>query len=137
MRGRNLNHNVWLCLLMWALYSLADSIWNGTVFVSFLYIMADDSNADVGYIEAMQGAAMLLTALPVGYLADKGSKATVTAYGGAFNLVAISILAFSVINPFEYSANVNFWILCVAMCVYGLVSGVVNGPAQALFAGIR
>jgi hypothetical protein len=55
MEWFGVNHNVVLCLLMWSLYSLSDSVWNGTVFVSYLYVMAGDSNTEVGIIEAAQG----------------------------------------------------------------------------------
>ena len=33
---RDYNHNVVLCLFMWSLYSLSDSVWNGTVFASWV-----------------------------------------------------------------------------------------------------
>ena len=82
------------------------------------------------------GTAMMLTAYPVGYLADKYLRSTVIAWGGFINLAALATLAFSVVDPYNLGKDVSFWILTVSMCLYGVGQGVVNGPAQALYAGM-
>ena len=58
-------------LLLCVLWGFSDSIWTGTIIVSWVQLLsggenAPHSNAQVGYVEATQGMAMLLTALPVG-----------------------------------------------------------------------
>lgn len=78
---------------------------------------------------------MLLTALPVGYIADKYSRSLVVAWGGVTNLLAQATLALAVIDPWTLGKDTNFYVLLVAMCLYGLGGGIVNGPAQALYAG--
>lgn len=59
------NYNVVLTLLLVGVSGCADSIWSGTVLAAYLYILTDDSNKRVGYVEAAQGLATLITALPV------------------------------------------------------------------------
>ena len=39
--------------------------------VAFLFIITDGSNKKVGFVEALSGLAGMLTALPIGYFADK------------------------------------------------------------------
>ena len=62
-----MNRNVFLNILLAGTSGVADSVWSGTVFVAFLYTLTNDSNSKVGYVEAMQGASQLASALPVGY----------------------------------------------------------------------
>ena len=66
-----LNPNVRLTLFLSAVGGLADSLWSGTVLAAYLYEIDGDRNARVGYVEAASGLATLVTALPVGWAADK------------------------------------------------------------------
>jgi hypothetical protein len=54
--------------------SIASALWADTAIVVFIFVLTD-SNSRVGFVEAAQGLGNLLLALPVGYLADKWSKA--------------------------------------------------------------
>ena len=47
------NRNVSLNLVLSAINGIADSIWNGTIIVAFLYKLTASSNTDVGVVEAM------------------------------------------------------------------------------------
>lgn len=58
------------------------------------------------------------------------------AWGGVANLLALSTLAIAIIDPWSLGTEANFWLLLCAMCLYGLGGGIVNGPAQALYAGM-
>lgn len=47
----------------------SDSVWTGTVLAAFIYVMGRDTqtkNTSVGAIEAAQGMATLISAVPVG-----------------------------------------------------------------------
>ena len=83
-----------LCLL----WGFSDSIWTGTIIVAWVQLLAGgedapDSNSKVGYVEATQGLAMLLTALPVGYIADKVSRQVVIRAGSiGFFIATVSTL---------------------------------------------
>ena len=82
---RDKNHNVVVTWIEVVLQGSADSIWTNTVLASFVYeLMKTTStpNAYAGYVEAAQGIANLVVALPVGYAADKLSKARIVALGG-------------------------------------------------------
>ena len=85
-------------LVLCMLWGLSDSIWTGTIVVAWVQLLAGgpdahDSNRKVGYVEATQGMAMLLTALPVGYIADKYSRQLVIRAGGiGFILATIMTL---------------------------------------------
>lgn len=58
---------------------------------------------------------MLMTAYPIGYLADKYRRSMVVAWGGLVNLLALATLALAVVDPYSVGANVNFWILIVSV----------------------
>ncbi len=131
--------NVWLLLLCCAGYGFADSVFTGTVIVAWVQLLAGgadapDSNKEVGYVEATQGMAMLLTALPVGYIADKVSRQSVIRVGAVGFLVAVALTSYAVLDPEHYGHKVQYWLLLGSMALWGTGQGIFNGPAQALFA---
>ena len=80
---------------------VADSMGNGTVLAAWLYILADRAkvstpNSYVGYVEAASGAAQLVSALPVGWVADKVGRAPVIKLGSVLFLVANVLTWFAV-----------------------------------------
>ena len=81
--GSKYNHNVVVNWLLKVSTGMADSIWSGTVLASYLYELMGQSNSFAGYVEAAQGVASLVVALPVGWLADRGSKSRIIAIGGS------------------------------------------------------
>ena len=44
----------------------AESVWQGTVLASYLYMLYDGSNTAVGAADAAKGGFTLLVALPIG-----------------------------------------------------------------------
>ena len=122
------SYNVILTLIVVGLTGCADSLWAGTTLVSYLYIETNDSNSKVGYVEAASGLATLLTALPVGYIADKHGRSKACAIGGVALLVANGITTWAV------ATDKSYYYLLAAMCMWGIGSGVVSGPVQALYA---
>lgn len=82
-----LNHNVFLTLLLSILYAIAESLWDGTVNAAYLKKLANGSNSPMGNIEAVNGLASLISALPVGYLADKWGRSKVISAGGVCTIV--------------------------------------------------
>ena len=65
-----MNANIFWALVCCSIWGFADSLWTGTVLAAYLYVLTDDTSY-VGYVEAMIGLVGLMTALPVGYYADK------------------------------------------------------------------
>ena len=132
-----LNHNVFLALLLSALYGCADAIWSGTVFAAYLKLINNNSNTAVGYVEAASGVAGLLSAVPVGFFADRYTRSSVIRLGGCCLVVAACCFTATLISvgdssP-EGSDQTQAFVLFLGTCfLWGLGGGVVNGPVQAL-----
>ena len=88
--GRRINHNVFLNLLLAALYGISDNVWGGTVFCAYLKRLGGQSNEWVGNLEAVSGLASLFSALPVGFLADRYGRDRVIRAGGI--LIAVTAI---------------------------------------------
>ena len=82
----------------------------------------------------MAGVAQLITALPIGWLADRWGRGPICRIGGVFLLLATGTSIVAVVNPFNWPNTVVYYALCFAMVVWGISEGISNGPAQALFA---
>jgi MFS family permease len=133
------NHNVFLNLVVAVLYGISESLWNGTAFAAYLKKIGRDRNGPLGDIEAVSGLTTLFTALPVGYLADSIGRSKVIAAGGILlgvtSIVQIGVLRW--VGTDEEVAQENttaLWIMGVLMAFWGLGDGVVNGPCSALYA---
>ena len=129
-KPKRISRNVYLTLLMCAIWGLADSIWNGTILAAWLYLLSDDKNAPVGYVEAASGLAALIFALPLGYLADKIGRSPVIKFAGLLFLLATVSTAYSVLYQ---PVNDFTWLTC-SMILWGIGGAIFNGPSQALFA---
>ena len=136
---KNFNHNVVVCWSVVITSGVADSIWSGTVLAAYLYELMG-SNAYAGYAEAAQGLTSLLFALPVGWAADRGRKARIVAIGGGCIVVAAAATSFAVIYGVAeggddgFERTLSYGVFIGAMCLWGLVNAVTNGPAQAIYA---
>jgi len=140
------NWNTKLSIMLGVVSSIASSIWVETVLSSFLYGLAremgkkDQENTLVGLGEGVWGISQLIFALPVGYLADKywGTSKTIR-LGSLVTLFTIGLNWWSVLkgsnsqnNPED--ATSSYIGLMFSQVAWGIVSGITNGPAQALFA---
>ena len=106
---------------------------------NFAYDLMGGSNTAAGIVEAAQGAANLVVALPIGVIADRHSKARVIALGGWLIPIAVGATSFAVIYGAAHADEPNARTLCFgifigAMCLWGAVSAISGGPAQALYA---
>jgi MFS family permease len=140
-KSLKVNHNVLLNLVLALSYGISNSLWNGTAYAAYLKQLGNGRNGPVGDIEAVNGLASLVTALPVGYLADKIGRSKVIAAGGIL-LFVTAILQIGVLewvgtsndgheNDHETTALL---IMGVIMALWGVGDGIVNGPASALYA---
>lgn len=141
------NYNVLLSLVLCVVSGVADSIWGSVVLSGFLLAMAKSmgrsatANTLVGTAEAVQGLTQLVTALPVGYVADVWGKAKVVRVGAVLMMLTIAITLWTlwdiVIVQDRNSEAVSYRsyiILVVALGLWGIVSGISFGPSQALYA---
>jgi MFS family permease len=140
-RSIRVNHNVFLNLVLCLIYGISESLWNGTASSAYLLKIGNNKNAPLGNIEAVNGLASLLVALPVGYAADVYGRSKVIRAGGLLLFLAsisqLSLLAW--IGTDEQSdrlqsSNTALWIFGVIMALWGVTDSVVNGPAAALYA---
>lgn len=127
---KRISRNVYLTLVMCAVWGLADSIWNGTILAAWLYLLSNGKNAAVGYVEAASGLSNLVVALPLGYLADKIGRSPVIKFAGLLFFSATALTAYSVL----YQPVDDFLWLTISMCLWGVGGAIFNGPSQALFA---
>ncbi len=136
----NLNHNVKWALILCVFYGMADNLWSGTVFAAYLKAIYGEENAAVGYVEGANGMAGLVTALPIGYLADRYPRSLICKYGGValiLTAIAHSCALFYIGDEApstESKKNEALVIYLVIMFLWGSAGGVVNGPVQALYA---
>jgi Na+/melibiose symporter-like transporter len=126
------NHNVFVNLVLSFLYGISNSLWNGTAFAAYLKQLGHNRNGPVGAIEAVSGLASLVTALPVGFLADKIGRSRVIAAGGLL-LFCTSILQIFVLewsSSGAHNQDTILWLMGVIMAFWGVGDGIVNGPAR-------
>ena len=130
------NHNVVLTWVVVAVMSFAENIWTGTVMVAYIKRLMGGSNTYVGIVEAAQGMSELIVAFPVGYLADKYSKAKCVLVGGLLTPFAVAATAFAVIYGTDHPEHNKpcVYMLIGAMCLWGVVAAISSGPLQALYA---
>lgn len=139
------NHNVILSFILCIVSGTADSIWCSVVLSGFLLALAktmgraSEGNTLVGTAEAAQGLTQLLTALPVGYVADTWGKSKVVRLGGGLMLFTIGITLWALLDirrlaeESRTEANRSYITLVIALSLWGVINGISYGPSQALF----
>lgn len=137
-RTVKVNHNVFLNLILAVLYGISGSLWNGTAYVAYLKKLGHDRNGPLGDIEAVSGLATLVTALPVGYLADRLGRSKVITAGGILLLgttvLQVGVMEYVGTDPSSHQAETALFLLGMIMWFWGVGDGVVNGPCAALYA---
>lgn len=138
-RGIYMNHNVFLNFVLAILYGLSESLWAGTVTSAYIKKLGRGRNRPLGNIEAANGMAELCSAIPVGYLADTIGKSKVIAAGGW--LIALTAILHFLMVQWIGIDEINapnhkgiFYILGAIYACWGVASGVVEGPTEALYA---
>lgn len=140
------NPNVLLSFLLCIVGGVADSIWGSVILSAFLLALAklmghqSKANTLVGSAEAIQGMTELVSALPIGYVADHvWGKAKVVRLGGVLMIVTIGITLAALWDVQLYAENSqsaakrSYAMLVVALGMWGIVNGISFGPSQALF----
>eukprot|EP00301_Raphidiophrys_heterophryoidea_P005689 c12359_g1_i5.p1 GENE.c12359_g1_i5~~c12359_g1_i5.p1 ORF type:complete len:215 (+),score=36.63 c12359_g1_i5:26-646(+) len=119
-------HNVILSLIVVTIVGFSESIWASGMIVAFINIMTG-KNEYVGYAEATTGIAQLVTALPVGYLADKYSRSLVIKLSSVLFVIGGGATGFAVIHGAMGHSEASFVILLMSLAIWGLVDGVISG----------
>jgi MFS family permease len=129
-----MHQNVILNLFQCFVLGAANSIWTGTVQVVFIYIMCDESNTSVGMVEMAYGLASLISAYPIGYIADKRGRSPLLKVGGAVAILTAVATAYTVWCITDDDPKWGYTVFITCMVLWGIVGGITNGPAQALYA---
>lgn len=148
-KSYSINQNVLLTFILDASYGVSESLWAGTVFAAYLKRLGRNQNGPVGDIEAINGLAVLCSALPVGYLADRYGRSIVIRAGGILFLLT-TVLHVGVMEWIAAAARLSddddnddnddnntmlpMILLGIVMGLWGIGGGVVSGPCQALYA---
>jgi len=133
--GTEVNHNLWLNLVIAALMGFAESIWTNTIGVAFLYDVFGQSNTKVGVATALTGLAAMATALPAGWAADTYRRSAVIRVGASLVLVAAPLYAYGVVGAAAGGNKAaSYAIICAASALFGVAQGITHGPAEALLA---
>eukprot|EP01065_Artemidia_motanka_P036467 TRINITY_DN4439_c0_g1_i1.p1 TRINITY_DN4439_c0_g1~~TRINITY_DN4439_c0_g1_i1.p1 ORF type:complete len:509 (+),score=106.36 TRINITY_DN4439_c0_g1_i1:59-1585(+) len=135
-RWKSVNHNVMLMYIVTLVVGIADSIWNGTIMVAFIYLLSHKSNTVVGVIEASNGVVALMVALPVGYFADKVGRAAAMRVGAFGMVISTAFTCWLTIYAEENQDEQHWlkWVFLAALSLWGMSESVIYGPGQALFA---
>ena len=124
---------------------VADSVWGSVVLSGYLLALAQamgeraEGNTLVGSAEAVQGLTQLVTALPVGILADQWGKDKTVRLGGFLMLITITIHLWTLVDvqhnaeDSAAAATRSYVIMVVTLGLWGIVEGISLGPSQALF----
>jgi len=91
------NYNVLLMVILSFGYGVAESLWTDTILVVYLKDVSRDGNEFIGFMELANGVALLVAALPIGYLADTYSISLIIRCGGVLLLLAAGLDTFLVI----------------------------------------
>uniref|UniRef100_A0A061R3F8 Mfs general substrate transporter n=1 Tax=Tetraselmis sp. GSL018 TaxID=582737 RepID=A0A061R3F8_9CHLO len=126
MSAQRPNWNVVLGLVLAASAGLSESVWGTTVLSAFIYLLSDGSNVTVGYSEGVQGLSALISALPLGWLADRWPRSRIIAVGGVAQVLAVLITGYVV-----WKAGP---LILVGLVLWGVVDTTTFGPSQALYA---
>ena len=132
-----------MTLLLDIIYGISDSLWGGTVFAAYLKKLGGGLNGPVGDIEAINGLAVLVSALPVGYLADHYGRSRVIMAGGFLFIVTIifhvGVMEWigtdeDTLSHDKDKTRISMILLAIVMGLWGIGGGIVSGPCNALYA---
>lgn len=121
------NFNVKLLLAFTFFETAATSVAAGDILSAYLFLISR-SNADVGYIQGVKGAAQLLLAGPAGWLADRWRRDRVLLLSAIIGALASAALAFAEVT------GAALWTMAVAMAGLGAYTGASNPASESLFA---
>jgi MFS family permease len=135
-RVLQLNHNVFLNLILMVTYGIGEGLWGGAVFAAYLKQLYHGKNSEFGKIEAVYSIAELAFAIPIGYLADHLGRAKIIRVGAILFLFT-AIFHFATTYWLDTHRDTNTTttiLLMIIMGLWGVGAGVVAGPCEALFA---
>lgn len=133
-----LNHNVFLNFTLMIVYGISEGLWGGAVYAAYIKDLYGGKNAPLGKIEALYSIAELVSAVPIGYMADLYGRSKIIRAGSVLFLVTAvlhMVTTYYIANHNGGTGTVGTTIvLMIIMSLWGIGSGIVDGPCEALFA---
>jgi len=124
-----INRNIRLTLYYTAFAFAGRSIWSQSVLATYVYLLTNSNPEAVGLISAAMGISQLLASIPTGYFSDVYRRDTMLKLASLVGLVAVVVSLMAV-----YHTPRSFFLLVVALAVWGIFWGIANTALGALFA---
>lgn len=119
------SRNVYLNLAYNTLWMLASSIMLGQILALYVASLPGNTENEVGYVSAISGLAMVIAALPAGYLSDKYARSKVLKVACGMNLLAAAFLLVAL------ASDSMDWLYASGACI-GAAGAATQGPLMAL-----
>jgi hypothetical protein len=118
-----LNRNVKFILVIVAFAGLSESMGFGAALSAYLYLSTGKSNIKIGFLESCLGLTKLLTALPMGDIADKYGREPVGkvgsfAYVSATIVTVYAILVRASLHTHGADSHTLFMLWAIALCLW-------------------
>jgi MFS family permease len=127
MAAPPLHRNISLSLAFTFLLYTSRGIWQSTILPLYIGELAGGGKAPIGYMQAAQGIATLLTAAPAGWAADGLGRARVLRVAAVCGLLAVALTLIAV-----YLSSLT--VLGCALALWGVFSGAQTPAMGALIA---
>ena len=134
------NKNVMVILFLSFLYSLTDSLWDGTVLTTYLIEIDSSRNEYIGYMEAIRAFSNLISIFPVYVLSERYGRSFVLKFAGMLNFYGVvlnTVLILYVGDGEDLSqkgTDMVFRLYYLVMVLEGTINSVLQGPVISLFA---
>ncbi|KAI3433329.1 hypothetical protein D9Q98_003147 [Chlorella vulgaris] len=125
-----MNHNVRVSL-WWSLFeNISASVRSGDTLSALIYLTSSKrgGNITVGIIQGANGIAMMVAALPAGWLADRYRRDVILRAGAGWGAAAGLVLALAL------AVRPTVWMLGASMALLGVYRGTTSAALEALFA---
>lgn len=131
-----MNPNVRNALLFTFSSLAARSVFSGSVFSAYVYLLTNHSNAKVGYISGIMGIINLVSGTCVGILVDRHRRDKALFVACAISLFAMVACLLAVLSQliFRTDNNHEYLFLCMSWPLWGFFKGTYGPALQALFA---
>lgn len=117
--------------LWWSLFeNISASVRSGDTLSALIYLTSSKrgGNITVGIIQGANGIAMMVAALPAGWLADRYRRDVILRVGAGLGAAAGLVLALAL------AVRPTVWMLGASMALLGVYRGTTSAALEALFA---
>eukprot|EP00560_Eucampia_antarctica_P001380 CAMPEP_0197837268 /NCGR_PEP_ID=MMETSP1437-20131217/31644_1 /TAXON_ID=49252 ORGANISM="Eucampia antarctica, Strain CCMP1452" /NCGR_SAMPLE_ID=MMETSP1437 /ASSEMBLY_ACC=CAM_ASM_001096 /LENGTH=360 /DNA_ID=CAMNT_0043444177 /DNA_START=77 /DNA_END=1156 /DNA_ORIENTATION=+ len=92
-----INKNVLIMMVLSVLHDISESMWSGTVLVTFIFIVDHGHNAMIGFLQAIYVISSFVFSFPLSHLSEKWNKIKTVRLGGAAIILCLSFMSLIII----------------------------------------